>query len=330
MSKRIKLILYIIGLIICFIIGTKIWKISRTKDMVYYHKKVDGSVTNSSVLAYVGTVPIRRSDLDAYYKIQIKDYDKDLTGDLSDNTGKIEAPLKEALFEQLIEQELLYQMVQMDESFKLQNQDKICENEWKNYSEFYGKDSGISGNMEQKLKQRLCERVIINTYLDKVYYSSIEISDEELKQYYEKNKDKYTVPDKVLVRQIVLVSEADAIKVQNGLTRANFEQRVKEYSISLDKEQGGLVGPFARGQMPHFFDVAFMMKKGQIQGVIKSDYGFHLFLLEDKFPKKVLTFNEAKKKVQEDVLNIRKEEMYKKWVQLALSSIKVEVQRVSL
>ena len=105
---------------------------------------------------------------------------------------------------------------------------------------------------------------------------------------------------------------------------------MEQYSISLDKEQGGLVGPFSKGQMPHFFDVAFLMKKGQIQGVVKSDYGFHLFLLEEKYPAKKLSFNEAKKDVQKHVVKIKREEAYSKVMDLALSTFKVETMRVSL
>ena len=36
------------------------------------------------------------------------------------------------------------------------------------------------------------------------------------------------------------------------------------------------LGRIKRGDMPRFFDVAFQMRRGQISGVLKSIYGFHI------------------------------------------------------
>ena len=359
-NKKLKTSLYIISLCLCFGIGAKIWKVYRSSGL-YYHKTSESISGKSKVLAYVGETPITRDELEAYYYLQTKDvstlikednYMDDKDGQTAEEEKKEKKgflfhkdesdseanqaleksgySIKEAILTRLIERELLFKMMLKDSSFDETEAEKSCQTEWDKYKEVYSSDKKISRRTISILREGICKDVMVSKYLEEVHYSKIVVSEEELRKYYEENKSHYDLPNRVLVRQIVLPTEADAIKVQNGLTRANFKQRVKEYSISLDKEQGGLVGPFSKGQMPHFFDVAFLMNKGQIQGVVKSDYGFHLFLLEEKYPSKKLTFNEAKKDVQKHMMEIKKEEAYTKLMDLALSTFKVETMRVSL
>ena len=361
--KKIKISLYIVSLCLCFSVGAKIWKVYRSSGL-YYHKEVESISGKSKVLAYVGDTPITRDELEAYYYLQTKDVSSLIKEDnfMDDKEGHAEDEaqeekkekrsflfhkeeedsetkeslekagnsIKEAILTRLIERELLFKMMLKDSSFDESQGDKICQEEWDKYKDVYSSDKRVGRRTLTVIREGICKDVMVSKYLEDVHYSKINLSEEELKKYYEEHISHYDLPNRVLVRQIVLPTEAEAIQVQNGLTRANFKQRVEQYSISLDKENGGLVGPFSKGQMPHFFDVAFLMKKGQIQGVVKSDYGFHLFLLEEKYPAKKLTFNEAKKDVQKHMTEIKREEVYAKLMDLALSTFKVETMRVSL
>ena len=360
-NKKLKIGLYIISLCLCFSVGAKIWKVYRSSGL-YYHKTTESISGKSKILAYVGGSEITRDELEAYYYLQTKDVsslikednfmdDKEAQEDLKEEKKEKKGflfhkeeedsetkealeksgySIKEAILTRLIERELLFKMMLKDSSFDETKLEKDCQEEWDKYKDIYSSDNRIGRRTLSLLRDGICKDMMVSKYLEEMHYSKITLTEEELHKYYEDHISHYDLPSRVLVRQIVLPTEAEAIQVQNGLTRANFKQRVEQYSISLDKEQGGLVGPFSKGQMPHFFDVAFLMKKGQIQGVVKSDYGFHLFLLEEKYPSKKLTFNEAKKDVQKHMTELKREEVYAKLMDLALSTFKVETMRVSL
>ena len=81
------------------------------------------------------------------------------------------------------------------------------------------------------------------------------------------------------------------------------------------------------GDMPRFFDVAFQMRKGQISGVLKSIYGFHIIQVLKKYKKRTLTFKEAKPIIKEKIMAKKKEEVYREWVEEALKTVNVTISK---
>ena len=88
-----------------------------------------------------------------------------------------------------------------------------------------------------------------------------------------------------------------------------------------------MIGPYKRGDMPRFFDVAFQMRRGQISGVLKSIYGFHIIQVLKKYRKRTLTFEEARPIIKEKILADKKQEVYKEWVEEALKAVNVTISK---
>lgn len=122
------------------------------------------------------------------------------------------------------------------------------------------------------------------------YPSSIKISDDELKEEYEKNKDKY---HKVVVKH-VLISTNDENKqplpedkvaekkilaeqiLQRAKAGEDFESLVEQYSEDMGSKDKGGEYTFGRGQMvKEFEEWAFSAKEGDI-GLVRSEFGFHI------------------------------------------------------
>jgi len=169
------------------------------------------------------------------------------------------------------------------------------------------KRSGITKSAEykteyKKLESRMKKELAIQVWQKKLL-DSIKISQKELKNYYNKNKDEFNEKESVHARHILVKSEAEAKKIINQLKslsgqklKAKFIELAKKDSTGPSAPNGGDLGYFSKGQMvPAFNDKVFSMKVGTItKKPVKTQFGYHIIYLEDKKPAMTRKFSEVK------------------------------------
>jgi peptidyl-prolyl cis-trans isomerase D len=140
--------------------------------------------------------------------------------------------------------------------------------------------------------------------------SKVNVDDAQLKAYYDEQKaktpERYVQPEQRQVRHILLQvadpkdDAAVKAKAEGILKRAqsgeDFAKLAQEFSQDPGSAQKGgdlgwadrkaYVGPFA--------DAAFGMKEGEINGPVKTQFGYHILKLEGIRPTAVKTFEQAK------------------------------------
>lgn len=158
----------------------------------------------------------------------------------------------------------------------------------------------------------LMEKIVAETV-----YSRVSVSDEEIQAYFEQNLAEYDRPDQVRARQIVVASEEEGQKVLGLLRQGEpFAEVAKQYSMSPDSEDGGDLGFFARGEMPAEFDaVVFKLTPGRLSDLIKSEYGYHVFLVEEKRKAHQLTLEEAREDIRQQLTHSKEASAYHQWLQ---------------
>ena len=111
----------------------------------------------------------------------------------------------------------------------------------------------------------------------------------QLENLYNEDYAQYNQPEEVKARHILFRGEGDAVlakakKLRATLTPANFAKVAsKETEDESGKDNGGDLGWFAQGRMvPEFEKAAFGLNKGQISEPVKTPFGYHLILVEDK------------------------------------------------
>jgi len=92
--------------------------------------------------------------------------------------------------------------------------------------------------------------------------------------------------NKVSASHILVKTETEALAIMNDLRnqRKTFEQLAMEKSLCPSKKKGGSLGWFGRGMMVKEFENACLsspVKKGQIIGPIKTQFGYHIIKIED-------------------------------------------------
>ena len=79
-------------------------------------------------------------------------------------------------------------------------------------------------------------------------------------------------------RHILVSSEAKCNELKAAIEGgADFAQLAKKHSTCPSNRDGGNLGSFGRGQMVREFDqVVFSAPVGEVQGPVKTQFGFHL------------------------------------------------------
>lgn len=134
--------------------------------------------------------------------------------------------------------------------------------------------------------------VRINLLNEKAVYDGIEISEEEMKDYYNRMKTE------IQAQHILVEDEKTAKQVKRKLDKGeDFAKLAKKYSKDTSNaKDGGKLGYFSVDKMvPEFEDAAFNMDAGEVSEPVKTQYGYHIIKVTDKREKKqVGTYEENK------------------------------------
>jgi len=178
--------------------------------------------------------------------------------------------------------------------------------------------------------QALIKKMAVDYWL-KQKLNNMKISDAEVKKFYEANKDIYfkTTP-KVKARHIVVKDEKTAKKIINELKglkgkalEEKFAELAKKYSTGPTKVNGGELGWFDPKQMVGpFAEAVNNMKPGELTlKPVKTRFGYHVILVEEKNEKNYMPLNEVKLQIIEYL----KREKLQKEIQKLKDSSKIDI-----
>ncbi len=131
------------------------------------------------------------------------------------------------------------------------------------------------------------------------YLEKTEIADEASKAFYDENSDIFH-SEQVKAKHILLDDENAAKDIIKKLEAGeDFAELAKEHSTDpTAKENGGELGYFQKGEMvPEFEAAAFSLEIGKISEPVKSSFGYHIIIVEDKREEST-TFEEAKDQIK--------------------------------
>ncbi|PWA11835.1 hypothetical protein DCC39_09365 [Pueribacillus theae] len=198
----------------------------------------------------------------------------------------------DAVIQQLVEKKLL------EEKYKVSK--KEVDNELKKIKEPFESDEQFEMALAQSgfgSEDQLKDEIRFNLLRQKAATEGIKVTDEKLKDFYNENKDMFTV---VEARHILVKDEKKAKEVKEKLDKgAKFEDMVKEYSTdTASVPEGGKIGEVTTESqlVPEFIEASLKLKEGEISGPVKSSSGFHI-IKADKRTEKTLENN------REDVKN---------------------------
>ncbi len=179
------------------------------------------------------------------------------------------------------------------------------------------KDPEFKAAME-KIKGELLVNLWMKKQLD-----SIIVSDSEAKEFYEKNKDKFVQKETVHARHILVTDEKTAKEIidqlkglQGEVLKKKFIELARTKSTGPSAPKGGDLGTFTKGQMvPEFSKAVWALEKGKITlEPVKTQFGYHIILLEDKTEVQPVPYEKVKDQI---IVSLKQQEFAKKVAAIA-------------
>jgi peptidyl-prolyl cis-trans isomerase C/foldase protein PrsA len=161
-----------------------------------------------------------------------------------------------------------------------------------------------------ELRTREASRLTIEKLFAHHVYSRVAVTEEELRSWYAAHEADFNEAEQVQAAQIVVKGLDEARKLQVQLKAGkNFADLARRYSLSADGKVGGDLGFFPRGQMPPAFDeVVFKLPVGQVSDVVSTEYGYHLFRVQERKPARKREFSEVRQLVEMKLLEKKRAE----------------------
>lgn len=152
---------------------------------------------------------------------------------------------------------------------------------------------------------------MLKNYAMHKIFEKVSVSEDEIKNYYEENKDTLFSPVTYTASHILLESEEMADKVLDQINDGlDFKEAAKKFSLDPTKDNGGSLGSFPKGVMVKEFQEGLdKLKIGQISKPIKTQFGYHIIKLDNKMDSSN-TYDDIKDKVKSTYEMVKRQEKY--------------------
>ena len=171
---------------------------------------------------------------------------------------------------------------------------------------------GIDKDEEFQKELKLVEENMLKNYAMHKIFEEVEASDDELRSYYEENKEVINPKTTYTASHILLDDEDKAIEVikeiEGGL---EFSQAAMKYSKDPSAASGGSLGTFPKGVMVKEFQEGLeQLEVGEISKPVKSQFGYHIIKLDDINNEEAKDFEEVKDQVYQMYIMVKRQEKY--------------------
>ncbi len=129
----------------------------------------------------------------------------------------------------------------------------------------------------------------------------IEVTSGECKAFYEDNKEMFKKAETVKAKHILVDEEEKANELMAAINAGemDFAEAAKAESNCPSAAQGGDLGEFGKGQMvPAFEEAAFAAEVGKAIGPVKTDFGYHIILVDEHSEGGIMYFDEVRDQIK--------------------------------
>ena len=161
--------------------------------------------------------------------------------------------------------------------------------------------------------QDAADRILAGEYFKREVIGKVELTDDEIKDYYETHPREFKIREKVKASHILIKVDPKAKPEEWAMARtragelkeqlnkgADFADLAKDNSDDTGtREKGGKLGYFTRGKISQeFSEAAFSLKPGEISEPVRSPKGYHIVKVEAKMPEQIKDLAKVKERIK--------------------------------
>jgi parvulin-like peptidyl-prolyl isomerase len=166
-----------------------------------------------------------------------------------------------------------------------------------------------AGLTVEQLRAQTRRELRIREVIQREIQAKVKVKEEDMRRYYRKNQDKYTVPEQVQLREVVLLDDPGTSDADRLRTAGEIRQ-----AVATGKSLADAVAPYhAKGQAssvvelgwvspkdldPKLEEPAWKLPKNGVTEPITARGGLHLIQLVDRQPTHVRPFAEVQASIQ--------------------------------
>jgi foldase protein PrsA len=174
-----------------------------------------------------------------------------------------------------------------------------------------------SGQTQDDIIKRVRLDTLSNKIREKVTKGKDKVSDAEITEYYNKNKQRFAQPERRDLRIVLTKGEAKAKRAKRAIEGGQaFGKVAKKFSIDqASKAQGGKLPAVAKGQQEKALDNAiFKAKKGKLTGPVKTQFGYYVFEVTKVTKASQQTLAQAKATIKQTLASQNQQKALDKFV----------------
>lgn len=183
-------------------------------------------------------------------------------------------------------------------------------------------DKDVQAVIEEAKKKIMIARLLKDEVED-----NIVVTESEVKSHYDLNRARFMVPEVLRASHILVNSEGEAREIRKELSGGgNFEDLARARSIDPTSASGGDIGYFAKGQfVPELEEACFKMEPGEISGIVKTQFGYHIIKVTERRPPGLKALNEVRGIVEQSLKRQKQKVLFNEYVARLKEKAKITI-----
>lgn len=226
--------------------------------------------------------------------------------------------LKDNIVRRLVDAELIRQQA---EKMQVTIADDELAEKWEAHKKRYGSEEAFKSFLERAGTtaddvRRQFENNLLREKVFAKVSEGVQADPKEVRKFYDDNQARYDEPEQIKASHILFrvppnASEVDKAKKKEAAkavlkqlkTGASFEEMAKKHGEDPTKDRGGDLGYFVKGRMVKpFEEAAWTLKKGEISGIVETQFGFHIIKKTDHKKARKKPFGEVKEQIERSLV----------------------------